>query len=117
MRPVAEERVRARAEDPGGIAELGLGLEQDGALAVADPLEVPPAAPVAREDELAARAPLRLPDRLLAAPARDVLDVAERPVVREVGDEELAAVPRHPREVPGEEARAACRRGEMRGLE
>ena len=101
---VAEERVRAHSERPRGIAELGLGLVERRALSVADALEVPPAAPIAREDEISRRAPLRLPDRLDAVLARDVLDVRDGAVGSEVRDVELAAVPRHPREIPGEEA-------------
>ena len=66
-----EERVRAAAEDPRRIPELGLGRMQHGALAVLDALEVPPAAAVAREHEVAGRAPLGLPDRLLAVAAGD----------------------------------------------
>ena len=49
---------------PGRVAELGLRRVQHGALVVADALEVPPAAAIAREDEVAVGAPLGLPDRL-----------------------------------------------------
>ena len=101
---VVQERVRARSEGPGGVAELGVRRVQRGALVTTDALEVPPAASIAREHEVARRAPLGLPDRLGAVRAGDMLDVGEIAVRSEVGDVQLAAVPRHPGQVPGEEA-------------
>ena len=112
--PVSEERERADAEDPGWATELGLGGMERRPLPVAYPLEVPPAASIAGEDEVSGRAPLRLPDRLLAVTARDPGDVAERAVGGEIGDEELASVPGHPGEVPCEEAQARPVRGDAR---
>ena len=102
-RPVAEERERALVELPLRVAELRLRGMDHASLAVADRLEVPPPAPVAREDEVAARAPRRLPDGLLAAAPGDVANVVERPVGGDGRHEQLATVPRHPRKVPGEE--------------
>src|SRR6202795_4196235 len=77
---------------------------QNRALASPDPLQVPPTAPIAREDEVSRRAPLRLPDRLASVRTRDVGDIAELAVGAQMCDAELAAVPRHPREIPGEKA-------------
>ena len=63
----------------GGVAELGLAPRGARARSsVADALEVPPAAAIAREHEVARRAPLGLPDRLDAVLACDVLDVRRR---------------------------------------
>ncbi len=101
---VAEERVRPRAEHPGREPEFRLRCMEHVALPVANALEVPPATTVAREDEIALGAPLGLPDRLAPVEAGDVLDVRERTLRRQICDVELATVPRHPRQVPGEEA-------------
>ena len=71
---VAEERVRPRSEHPRREPELRLSCVEHVALTVANALEVPPAAAVAREDEIALGAPLGLPDRLAPVEAGDVLD-------------------------------------------
>ena len=78
---VAQERERPQPEHPRGIAELRLRRVQHAPLTVAHALEVPPAAAIAREHELAVRAPLGLPDRLLAVAPGNLRDVlrASRP--------------------------------------
>ena len=53
-------------------------------LAVALPIEVPPAGPVRDEVQVAGRAPRGLEDRLLARPAGDLPHVLEGGVIREV---------------------------------
>ena len=115
---VLEETERGHAEDPGGIPELGLRRVQGRAFSVSHPVEVPPAAAIAREDEIARGAPLGLPDRLLPVPACDALGLAQGAVGGQLGDEELASVPGHPREIPGEEAELrAAGRDARRGVE
>ena len=69
-----------------------------------DALEIPPAAAIACEDEVAGRAPLRLPDRLFAVSASNVRNSGQLAVRGEIADVELAPVPRHPGQVPREEA-------------
>ena len=61
-------------------------------------------------DEVAGGAPLGLPDRLLADPAGDERGRASH----EVDDEELAAVPGHPGQVPREERETRAVRGDPR---
>src|SRR5262249_47167168 len=74
----------------------------------------PPSGPVAREDDVAGRAPLRLPDGLAAVEPRDALDLGDRAVACEARDMQLASVPRHPREVPGEETEPGAVRRDAR---
>jgi hypothetical protein len=62
---VVAEGERRLAEHPLRVAEFRLGLVQPFAVPIAQPFEVPPAGSVAREHEIAGRAPRRLPDRLV----------------------------------------------------
>ena len=97
---VIEEPVRAHPEDPLRPPELRLGGMERPDVALVLPVEVPPAGPIRGEVQVAGRAPRGLEDRLLAGPAGDRAHVPEGPVRREIADEELVAVPRHPRKIP-----------------
>ena len=101
---VGEEGVRRPPEDPVRPPELG-GARADVLPRVrALPLQVPPAAAIADPIQLAGRAPGRLPDRLLAVATSHRPRLAERAVGRKLRFEQLAAVPRHPRQIPRQPA-------------
>ena len=109
-RAVGEEPVRRSIEDPGRVGELRLHRRQRlEPRALDDPVQVPPAAPVADQVERPVRRPLGLDDRLVR-PARGQRRLAERAVGL---DQRRRAGGSRPRACPGGPTRAstgACRR-------
>ena len=103
---VGQEPVRRSIEDPGRVGELGLHRRQRlEPWALDDPVQVPPAAPVADQVERPVRSPLGLDDRLVR-PAGGQRRLAERAVGLDAGDAQAGRVPGHVRVVPLEPAQA-----------
>ena len=101
-RAVGQEAVRRAVEQPGRVGELGLERrERLEPRARGEPVDVPPARPVADEVEDAVGRPLRLGDRFVDA-ARGQIARAEAAVVDEGGDPQARGVPRHVGVIPFE---------------
>ena len=120
-RAVGEEPVRRTVEDPGRVRELGLHRrERLQPRALDQPVQVPPAAPVADEMEDAVGRPLGLGDGLVRATGGEVA-IAERAVGldrrRRAGAWRPTACPgdptraRHSREPSGDRRGAATKSG------
>ena len=117
---VGEECVRRTPEHPRRIGELRLGRrERVQTRPLGEAVQVPPAAAVAGEVELAVGRPLRLGDRLVDAAGRQ-LGRPQRPVGGDRRDPQPRGVPRHVGVVPLEPGepvggRRQARRGDEVG--
>ena len=115
IRPSARNANELVPNDQAGYPNSASVSMERRALAVADALEVPPAAAVAREHEIARRAPLRLPDRLDAVATGDVLDARDRAVLARARRRGARSRPTASTADPRRGSRAATRRARCAG--
>ena len=113
----ADEGVGAHPENPVGLTELGRHRIKRRMRVVVEPIEVPEARPVGRKMQAPVRCELGLENGLLQA-AGDHRVRCHHPVIREGGQPQARAVPRHIRMVPFDPGQpGTVRRKSRRGIE